>query len=133
MANISIPALGPAYKRTMQSVGKAPFVKMVLMPSQERLPYLRSAQFVKTKTGEKSHYSPKTICHKLCAMRKLCRDYDSQHILFDIYQNSPRVDSRVKNKARKLYNKLVPGANLPPVITKKIKKSKKVGSKIRKK
>lgn len=126
----------PTYKRTLQSVGKAPFVSLSFKSSEDWSPYLHTTRFKDKKTGKRRRYTPKTISHKMCAMRRLYSDYNIRHILLDIYQNPSRVSIRVRKKAGKRYETLVPGTTLPPMIikkTKKIKKLKKVGSKIRKK
>lgn len=136
MPKILTMALVPTYKRTLQSVGKTSFVCLFMRNPKDWSTYLHATRFKDKKTNKWHHYTLKTMSYKICAMRKLCRVYSPRHILLDIYQNPSRVSIKVRKLAGKQYTALVPGTTLPPMIikkTKKIKKLKKVGSKIRKK
>lgn len=126
-------ALVPTYKRTLQSVGKATFVYLSRIPPETWPTYLHTRRFLNKKTGKRRRYTKTTISQKICGMQKLYGYYNPRHILLDIYQNPSRLSIRVRNLAGKQYKILVPVAALPPMIIKKTKKLKKVGSKIRKK
>lgn len=133
MSTVLTTTTVPAYKRTLQSVGKATFVYLSRITPETWPTYLHTRRFLNKKTGKRHRYTKTTISQKICGMQKLYGYYNPRHILLDIYQNPSRLSIRVRNLAGKQYKILVPGAALPPMIIKKTKKLKKVGSKIRKK